>query len=123
MLAALRAYPQLRDPASVRPWLFAIAARKAVDAHRVAAAAPQPSTLIEQLAGEDRAAAIPEPADAELQARVAALPPKQRTALLLRVVAGLPHAEVAAAMEISVEAARRNVHEALTRLRTASPER
>ena len=123
MLAALRAYPQLRDPASVRPWLFAIAARKAVDAHRGAAAAPQPSDAIERLAGEDWGAAMPAPADEALREAVRALPPKEQTAVLLRVVAGLPHAEVAAAMEISVEAARRNVHEALTRLRAASAER
>ena len=31
MLAALRAYRELRDPAAIRAWLFSIAARKAID--------------------------------------------------------------------------------------------
>src|SRR5262249_58189220 len=42
MLAALRAYPSLRDPETVRTWLVRIAARKAVDLHRAAARAPVP---------------------------------------------------------------------------------
>ena len=48
---------------------------------------------------------------------VARLPDKQRTALALRFVADLAYAEIAAAMETSEEAARRNVHEGLKRLR------
>jgi DNA-directed RNA polymerase specialized sigma24 family protein len=36
MLAALTAYPSLRDSEAARPWLFQIAARKAIDIHRAA---------------------------------------------------------------------------------------
>jgi RNA polymerase sigma factor (sigma-70 family) len=42
MLAALRAYDAVRDAAAIRSWLFSIAARKAVDAHRSSARAPEP---------------------------------------------------------------------------------
>jgi RNA polymerase sigma factor (sigma-70 family) len=64
-------------------------------------------------AGADAGIVTPDPVwDA-----VAALPPKQRAAITLRFVADLSHAEIAAAMDTSEAAARRNVHEGLTRLR------
>ena len=114
MLAALRAYGELREPGSVRTWLFSIAARKAVDAHRAAAAAARPRADLAPVAGaaEDR-----DPADAALWARVGALPDKQRRAVALRYLADLSHAEIAEAMGTSEPAARRNVFEALRRLR------
>jgi DNA-directed RNA polymerase specialized sigma24 family protein len=48
---------------------------------------------------------------------VHALPPKQRAAVLLRFAGDLTHAEVAAAMGTSEEAARRNAFEGLRKLR------
>jgi RNA polymerase sigma factor (sigma-70 family) len=45
------------------------------------------------------------------------LPPKQRAALLLRYAGDLSHAEVAAALNCSEEAARRSAHEGLKKLR------
>ena len=33
-ISALRAYPRLRDASNLRSWLFTIAHRKAIDAHR-----------------------------------------------------------------------------------------
>ena len=50
-------------------------------------------------------------------ARVHALPPKQRGAVLLRFAGDLSHREVAAAMGVSEEAARRNAFEGLRKLR------
>ena len=41
MLAALSAYPSLREPRRVRSWLFRIAARKAVDHYRERGRAPR----------------------------------------------------------------------------------
>ncbi|MGH2856099.1 MAG: sigma-70 family RNA polymerase sigma factor, partial [Solirubrobacteraceae bacterium] len=55
--------------------------------------------------------------DAQLWAAVAALPGKQRTAVALRFVADAPYSQIAATMATSEEAARRNVHEGLKRLR------
>ena len=55
--------------------------------------------------------------DGEIWSSVAGLPDKQRTALALRFVADAAYAEIAAVMDTSEEAARRNVHEGLKRLR------
>jgi len=112
MLAALRAYDRVRQPDAIRSWLYAIAARKSIDAHRIAARAPV-------------AVADPEPAEAVLQADdqsevwddVARLPDKQRQAVTLRFMADLSHREIADVMQISEAAVRRNVFEGLRRLR------
>ena len=61
--------------------------------------------------------------DPELWAAVAELPDKQRTAVALRFAADLRYREVAAAMETTEEAARRNVHEGLRKLRERVSER
>ena len=113
LLAALRAYPRLRDPRAIRAWLFSIAARKAIDLHRERARAPRPEPDLEALAAA-RPASEPDPA---LWARVRALPPKQRQAVTLRYQADLSHREIARVLGISEAAARRNVFEALARLR------
>lgn len=112
MLAALAAYPRLRDPGVVRSWLLTIASRKAIDAHRMRAREAVP-------VAEPDAGAAPErsPADAELWARVRELPEKQRLAVAYRFVADLAYREIAEAMGTSEDAARRNVFEALRRLR------
>jgi RNA polymerase sigma factor (sigma-70 family) len=113
MLAALAAYPRLRDPGVVRSWLLTIASRKAIDAHRVRSREAVP------VAEPDAGPAPERPAgDAELWARVRELPEKQRLAVAYRFVADLAYAEIAEAMGTSEEAARRNVFEGLRRLRT-----
>jgi DNA-directed RNA polymerase specialized sigma24 family protein len=56
-------------------------------------------------------------ADPGLWAQVASLPDKQRTAVALRFLADAPYAEIGSVMDTSEEAARRNVHEGLKRLR------
>jgi RNA polymerase sigma factor (sigma-70 family) len=112
MLAALAAYPQLRDPGVVRSWLFTIASRKATDAFRSGARAVPVAEPPDRPAAEAAA-----PADAALWSAVRALPGKQRLAVAYRFVLDLPYAEIAAAMGTSEEAARRSVHEGLKRLR------
>jgi RNA polymerase sigma factor (sigma-70 family) len=116
-LAALRAYPGLSDAANLKGWLFTIAHRKAIDHARARArrATPvaEPGDLPE--APVARGGAVV--ADEDLWTAVAALPDKQRTAVALRFIADSAYAEIAAAMEISEPAARRNVHEGLKRLR------
>jgi RNA polymerase sigma factor (sigma-70 family) len=113
MLAALRAYAGVRDPAAIRAWLFSIALRKAIDLHRGQARAPAAASDPEALA----AAREPAQRDAALWARVRSLPEKQRHAVALRYLADLSHKEIAAIMETSEAAARRNVFEGLARLR------
>jgi RNA polymerase sigma factor (sigma-70 family) len=113
MLAALAAYPQLRDAGAVRGWLLTIASRKAVDHFRAAARAVPVADP--DLGGADDAP----PADEELWACVRALPDKQRLAIAHRFVLDLSYREIGEAMGTSEEAARRNVHEGLTKLRGA----
>lgn len=112
MLAALRAYAEVRDAGAIRGWLFAIAARKVIDAHRAVVRAPEAVEEIAALARADERA----PRDVALWARVARLPEKQRRAVTLRYAADLSHREIAQVMDISEAAARRNVFEGLARL-------
>jgi RNA polymerase sigma factor (sigma-70 family) len=114
MLAALRAYEQVRDPGQVRSWLFSIAARKAIDSHRAEARAPRP---VEDPAPASDAADEITLLDEAVWEPVRALPDKQREAVTLRFLGDLSHREIAAVMETSEAAARRNVFEALRRLR------
>jgi RNA polymerase sigma factor (sigma-70 family) len=115
-LAALRAYPQVREASNLRGWLFTIARRKAIDHVR---ARGRRATPVAEPSDLPRApvTAPPATADGDLWSAVAALPDKQRTALAMRFIADSGYAEIAAAMETSEPAARRNVHEGLKRLR------
>jgi len=113
MLAALSAYPSLRDPSVVRPWLLRIASRKAIDLFRATARAPEPEPEPDAGAGVE-----PELPDDALWGRVRSLPDKQRQAVALRFVLDLEYTTIAATMDTSAEAARRNVFEALKALRS-----
>jgi RNA polymerase sigma factor (sigma-70 family) len=115
MLAALAAYPRLRDPAVVRSWLLTIASRKAIDGHR--AARRQPVPVAEVDAGAAPEAAGGWESDLELWTLVRELPDKQRLAVAYRYVLDLAYREIGEAMGTSEEAARRNVFEGLERLR------
>ncbi|HXD55965.1 MAG TPA: RNA polymerase sigma factor [Solirubrobacteraceae bacterium] len=124
-IAALRAYPRLRNARrehNLRGWVLAIAHNKALDAHRargrraVPVADPEPSAR----AGDAAAGTGQAPArDEDLWAAVAELPRRQRSAVVLRFVGDLPHREIAAAIGCSEDAARRSLHEGLTKLRKA----
>jgi RNA polymerase sigma factor (sigma-70 family) len=121
-LSALRAYPKLRDASNLRAWLFTIAHRKVIDHARGRARHPVPVAAAEELSP---AAELPDPLagtghDA-LWEQVRALPDKQRTAVALRFIADSGYAEIGQVMDTSEEAARRNVHEALKRLRKDPP--
>ena len=113
-MAAMHAYPDLRPGSNDRAWVLTIAHRKAIDHFRARARRALP-------AGDELpdAGGLDPPLldEGGLWARVGALPPKQRGAVLLRYVGDLTHAEVAAALDCSEEAARRSAHEGLKRLR------
>ncbi len=110
-LAALRAYPDLNDAANLRGWLLTIAHRKAIDHHRANGKRPVPVAEVTEVGIED-----PGPDDG-IWELVGTLPPKQRAAVALRYACDLPHAEIAAALDCSPEAARRSLHEGMKRLR------
>ena len=120
-IAALRAYPRLRPDSNVRGWLLTIAHRKAVDAHRARGRRAVPVAEVDRGGSEDPALNGTTSGNAELWARVRALPPKQRAAIVLRFVVDLNHAEAAEIIGCSEAAARRSLHEALSKLRKDTP--
>jgi RNA polymerase sigma factor (sigma-70 family) len=110
-VAALRGYPKLKEAGNLRGWLITIAHRKAIDHHRARGRRPVPVAELREIAVEDPLL------DDGIWELVGALPPKQRAAVTLRYASDLPHTEIAAALGCSPEAARRNLHEGLKRLR------
>ena len=77
--------------------------------------------MAEVTAVDGREAASPPARDQALWDAVGELPTRQRSAVVLRYVADLPHRDIAAAIGCSEEAARRSLHEGLTKLRKVVP--
>ena len=113
MISALRAYPRLGDASNLRGWLFTIARRKAIDAHRARARRPVPVAEPDPGATSDQHS---EPND-ELWDQVRGLPLKQRKAVVLRFAGATSYPEIAAAMSTTQDSARQSVHEGLKKLR------
>src|ERR1700744_5441972 len=112
-LSALKAYPQLPADANVEAWLVTIAHRKAIDVTRARARRAVP-------VAETPDSPAGEPADAhglDLDALVAALPPKQRQAVAYHYLAGLPYSEIAALLDSTVAAVRRAAAHGISKLR------
>jgi RNA polymerase sigma factor (sigma-70 family) len=119
-IAALRAYPRLREDANLRGWVLRIAHNKAIDHFRSRRRAPVAvGEAIESAAGAGPdAAPLLDATDAGgLWARVGGLPGKQRAALALRFITDAGYPEISLALDCSEDAARRSVHEGLKRLR------
>jgi RNA polymerase sigma factor (sigma-70 family) len=117
-IAALRAYPKLTSTDNLRGWLLKIAQRKAYDAHRARGRRPVPAVAVPEQAPPP-AASVELLSDGEpaLWAALRDLPQKQRTAVFCRSVLELGYPELAELLESSEDAARRNVHEGLKRLK------
>jgi RNA polymerase sigma factor (sigma-70 family) len=118
VISALRAYPGLAHDRNLRGWLFTIAHRKVVDLARGAGRRPLPVADPPEVPARDPDA-LP---DGDLWAAVRELPPKQRSAVVQRVVLDRPYGEVAAVVGCSEAAARQNVRAGLRRLRAGLPE-
>jgi RNA polymerase sigma factor (sigma-70 family) len=121
-IAALRAYPRLRRAGrehNLRAWVLTIAHRKALDAHRARARRALPVADVAVI--DARAESFPPARDEALWDAVGELPARQRSAVVLRFVADLPHRDIAAAIGCSEEAARRSLHEGLSKLREVVP--
>ena len=112
-LSALRAYPRLRRNSNLRGWVLTIAHRKALDSHRGRNRRPLPVADVPEVAVEP---AMGE--DGELWKEVRTLPDKQRAAVVLRYVSDMSHEEIGQVLGCSEEAARRNVHEGIKKLRS-----
>ena len=122
-LAALRAYPDLSPDANVEAWLVTIAHRKAIDAWRADGRRPRPVPEPPEPArpassfGHDRGADT----DEALWSTWRELPDKQRQAVALHHVAGLPYTAVAELLGGSAAAARRAAADGIATLRRRYP--
>jgi DNA-directed RNA polymerase specialized sigma24 family protein len=112
-LAALRGYPSLRTAENLPGWLLTIARNKATDALRQAARRPVAVAEVPEGAPADPpVGSAPDVWDA-----VGGLPAKQRQAVVMRFGDDHSYAHIARRMATSEDAARRNVHEGIKRLR------
>lgn len=112
-LAALEAYPRLAHDTNLEGWLVTIAHRKAIDVLRRGA---------RLVVGEVPERALPDTAaagrDLDLARALVQLSPRQREAVVLHHLGGLPFAEVASVMSSSTDAVRRASSDGIRRLRT-----
>lgn len=119
-IAALRAYPELEHGENLRSWLLTIAHRKAIDQHRASSRRATPGGSPAEVGGgvaiDDRGieAAV---RDGQVWSLVSGLPPKQRSAVVLRFATDMAYRGIGEMLDCSPDAARRNVHEGLRKLR------
>jgi RNA polymerase sigma-70 factor (ECF subfamily) len=124
-LRAYRAFGRLRRDSNYRAWLYKIATNCAYTALKRGQRQAQRSVPL-----DDQFRQIPTSAEqspdqrvilaeglAALREAIAALPPKQQAAVVLRHVQGLSYPEIAQALDCSKDSARANVYQGLRRLR------
>ena len=111
-VAALRAYPRLRPDSNLRAWVLTIARRKAIDLARARNRRALPSDDV-----PEQPVAPPPDRQPELWAAVSVLPERQRAAVFLRFAGDLTHRDIAAVMEASEDAVRKNVSDGLKKLK------
>lgn len=118
---ALAAYPRLTHGRNLRSWLLTITHRCAMDHHRTARRST-PHDDIGSLGGLPTVEPPAVPDDGALWARVAALPERQRDAVVLRFVGDLDHRVIAGALGTTPGMSRRLVSDALAALRLDVPD-
>jgi RNA polymerase sigma factor (sigma-70 family) len=109
-LRALRAYPRLEHGAHLRAWVLTIASRIVIDLsrrERTTTELPE----VESWDGDER------PAFEELADLAGALPPKEKTAVVLRYGYDLDYAQIAVALDSTEAAARQAASSGVRRLR------
>lgn len=117
MVAALRAYPSLRDDRNLKGWLFTVARNQRIDRHRERARRPQEVALVAAGGVHAQPPTSARADESGLWGAVAELPPKQRDCVVLRYVGDLSYRQIASVVGGTEAAARQNVREALNRLR------
>jgi RNA polymerase sigma factor (sigma-70 family) len=118
-LAALRAYPGLDAGTNLQAWLVTVAHHRCVDLLRARARRALPLAEVPEAGAGARAGPEHAAEDRELREAVAGLPERQRLAVALHHLGGLPYAEVAALVGGTSEAARRAAADGVAALRRA----
>jgi RNA polymerase sigma-70 factor (ECF subfamily) len=124
-LRAYRAFGRLRQDSNHRPWLYKIATNCAYAALKRGGRQDQHDVPLQDEIYHLQAAASLAPDHqvsvserlATVRQSIAALPRKQRTAVVLRYLQELSYAEIAATLSCSEDSARANVYQGLRRLR------
>ncbi|MBD0338537.1 MAG: sigma-70 family RNA polymerase sigma factor [Thermoleophilia bacterium] len=111
-LRALRAYPSLEHGRHLRAWAYTIAGRIAIDETRRKAPVLSGSEPLSTLGRQDG-----RPAYAEIEHLAAALPPRERAAVVLRYAYDLDYEDIGDALGSSAEAARQAASSGVRRLR------
>jgi RNA polymerase sigma factor (sigma-70 family) len=114
MVSALRALPGEQREISLKPWLFRVAHNEAISVLR-RRSPDAPIDFASTVASQRDAPAEREKMQA-LIADLAALPERQRSALVMRELNGLSHTEIGGALGTSEAAAKQLVYEARTAL-------
>lgn len=112
-LSALGAYPGLPVDANIEAWLVTIANRKVIDMFRSSARRASPVGVVPNVVAPNSA----EDRDLDLVPALAALPDRQRFAVVYHYIAGLPYRQVAAITGGSADAARRAAADGVAGLR------
>jgi RNA polymerase sigma factor (sigma-70 family) len=113
-VSAMRAYPDLPDDVNIEAWLVTVAHRKAIDVLRARKRRAVPFEHVPDITG-DQDAFDAEAAD--LWNAVHSLPLKQRQAIALHYLAGIPYTQVAETTGSSTEATRRAAADGIANLR------
>jgi RNA polymerase sigma-70 factor (ECF subfamily) len=123
LLRALRAYPKLKHADHLRAWLYRVTTTTAYDHHRGRARRPEvPTQILPEPSAANAADGNAEIgadflADDAFESLLKPLPDQAQQALRLRFVQDLEYDAIAAALDISVEAARQRVSTAVRTLR------
>jgi RNA polymerase sigma-70 factor, ECF subfamily len=122
LLAAARTLPEFREASSVSTWLYTIARSFCIKKRRTSKFAPAAVESLDQEAERGSTVADPGRSPEELasgrqlqtalDAAIGALEPMYREVLVLRDVEGLPAADVAEALGLTVEAVKSRLHRA-----------
>ncbi|HUY37359.1 MAG TPA: RNA polymerase sigma factor [Candidatus Binataceae bacterium] len=123
-LRAYRAYPTLRSPGGLRPWVFSIAAN--LCRNRVRDRMRRARVIVSdgrdaELEAERFLPHAQSSPDGVIGIRraLAALPGKQGKALMMRKFGGMEYAEIATALKCSPQSARASVYQALKKLKAS----
>ncbi len=117
MIKALRSLPGEEREIQLKPWLYRVAHNESIDLLRKRRDGPELDDARESGAAEVADTVALRDRLSRLLADIGELPDRQRSALVMRELAGLPYEQIGEAFDTSVSVARQTVYEARLNLR------